>query len=284
MAISVERLRNTFAVEIKGANLASPLSDSEFGTIHDAWLDNKVILIRDQVLDEEDIVRFGRRFGELEIHVRNDAGSRLHPEILLVTNKKENGRSLGVLGDAEANWHVDQIYMRQPTFGTMLYGVEIPPQGGNTSIFDLATLYQRLPGGLRQRIDGRRAVNSARYYNETYAGGMSVEQLKRVPDVVHPLVRTHPIRGWRSLFFSFNHTASIEGCGADESRSLIDELKGVIKANPDLVYEHRWRPGDVLMWDNTSTMHRRDSFDGAHHSRLLKRVSFKYPAEFRIPT
>ena len=279
----VKRLRSTFAAEIEGVDLSQPMTDDAFAAIREAWLDNKVVVFHDQKLEEEDILSFGKRFGELEIHVRNDAGSRRNPEILLVTNKKENGKALGVLGDSEAAWHVDQIYMQRPTFGTMLYGIDIPPAGGNTYVCDLASLYDRFPDTLKKRVEGKRAINSAAYYNREYNAEMSEEQLKRVPDVSHPLVRTHPLRGRKSLFFSFNHTARIEGSTENESRALIDELKRFIAANTDLVYEHSWRPGDVLMWDNTSTMHRRDSFDGAHHLRLLKRISFMYPQDCRTP-
>ena len=280
--IPTRPLAPAFGVEIEGVDLSQALDDTVFAAIREAWLRHKVILLRGQVLEETDILRFGRHFGELEIHVRTDTASKDHREILLVTNKKENGRAIGVLGDAEAPWHIDQIYMRFPTHGTMLYGVAIPPAGGNTHICDMATAYETLPDTLRQRIEGRRAINSAAYFNRRHNGGMSQEQLDRVPDVSHPLVRTHPVlAGRRSLFLSPGHTARVEGMADDESAALLQALEHHA-TQPGLVYEHRWRVGDVLMWDNTQTMHRRDPFD-PDQLRLLKRASFMYPPDQRTP-
>lgn len=280
MAFTTRPLTPAFGAELENVDLSQPLDDETTRGIREAWLRNKVLLFRNQRLCEEDMIRFGRGLGELEIHVRNDATTS-YPEVLLVTNKKENGRPIGVLGDAEAPWHIDQIYQQRPTLGTMLYGVEIPPEGGNTHVCDMATAYQRLPDTVKERIQGRRAVNSAAYFNATYDGGMSAEQLARVPDVSHPLVRTHPMLGSKSLFMSPGHTSRIEGLSQDESDSLLATLRECA-LNDDNIYVHEWRVGDVLMWDNTQTMHRRDPFDGSQ-LRLLKRISFMYPPDLRIP-
>jgi len=281
-ALRTRALAPTHGVEILDIDLARPLDDATFAAIRAAWLTHKVLLFRGQTLEESDLVRFGRRFGELEIHVRTDTASREHPEVLLVTNKKENGKAIGVLGDAEAPWHVDQIYMKQPTHGTMLYAVSIPPEGGNTYVCDMARAYETLPADLRSRIEGRRAINSAAYFNRRHNGGMTQAQLDRVPDVSHPLVRTHPtLPGRKSLFMSPGHTMRVEGLDERASEELLQALERHA-TRADLVYEHVWRVGDVLMWDNTQTMHRRDPFDPAA-LRLLKRISFMYPQDLRTP-
>ena len=281
MPLSEHPLCPLIGVEIRGVDLAGPLEDASFAAIRAAWLRHKVILIRGQSIEEEDMIRFGGRLGELQVHVRNDSASTRHREVLLVTNKKEDGKAIGVLGDAEAPWHVDQIYMRSPTFGTMLFGVTIPPEGGNTHICDLATAYARLPADVKSCIDGKRAINSAAHFNRTTNAGMTQEQLDRVPDVSHPLVRTHPVLGTKSLFMSHAHTIRIEGCSEAESDALLALLRAHT-ANREFIYEHRWRVGDVLMWDNTQTMHRRDPFD-PEQIRLLRRISFMYPPEHRTP-
>lgn len=281
MALSFHPLAPLIGVEIRGVDLARELGDDAFEAIRTAWLRHKVILLRDQSLEEEDMIRFGRRLGELQVHVRTDSASTRHREVLLVTNKKENGRAIGVLGDAEAPWHVDQIYMAYPTFGTMLFGVTIPPEGGNTHVCDLGTAYERLSPDLRRRIEGKRAVSSAEYFNRTTNAGMTPEQLARVPDVSHPLIRTHPLTGTKSLFMSHAHTIRIEGCPPGESDELLAALRKHT-VDPQFIYEHRWRVGDVLMWDNTQTMHRRDPFD-PDQVRLLRRISFMYPPEHRTP-
>lgn len=281
MPLSLHPLSPLIGVEIRGVDLSNALEDPVFAAVRAAWLAHKVVLLRDQRIDEEDMIRFGARLGELQVHVRNDTQSTRHREVLLVTNKKEGGKAIGVLGDAEAPWHVDQIYMQYPTFGTMLYGVTIPPEGGNTHVCDLKTAYERLPDDLKRRIDGKRAISSAAHFNRTTNAGMTKEQLDRVPDVSHPLVRTHPVTGTRSLFMSHAHTIRVEDCTGAESEELLAKLR-IHTVKPEFIYEHRWRVGDVLMWDNTQTMHRRDPFD-PEQIRLLKRISFMYPPDQRTP-
>jgi taurine dioxygenase len=281
MPLETRPLTPNFGVEILNGDLSEPIDDRRFAELRDLWLRKKVILLRNQKISEEDMIRFGRRLGEVEIHVRNDATSKTHREVLLVSNKKENGKAIGVLGDAEAPWHSDQIYMAVPTFGTMLYAVNIPREGGNTFVCDMAAAYQTLPEATRQAIAGKRGVQSAAFFNQRYDGGMSAEQLARVPDVAHPLARTHPVLGHKALYLSFGHTKGIEGMSEDESNTLLEALR-THAVQPARVYEHRWRVGDVLMWDNTQTMHRRDPFD-PNDIRLLKRISFLCPPDARAP-
>jgi len=283
MARTVEPLNSVFGAEIRGIDLSRPLSEGDFEWVRDVWLKNKVILIRDQTLDEGNIVDFGRRLGELERHVRDDASSRTHPEVLLVSNKSENGKPVGVLGDMEAPWHIDQIYIKQPTYGTMLYALEIPNNGGRTFVCDLATAYARLPDSLKKLIEGRKAINSADHFNRMFNGGMSDEQVRRVPEVTHPIIRTHPVMGRKSLFLSPSHVRLIEGYSYEETRKIVAQMMEFIAENDDLVYRHHWRVGDVLMWDNTSTMHRREPFDGTAEIRLLKRISFMHDPANRTP-
>ena len=280
------RLMPTIGVEITGVDLSAPLPDATFAAIREAWLPNKVAVFPGQNLTEDALMRFGQRFGELEIHVRSTYHSRHHPEVMVVSNKKENGRAIGVLGDGEAVWHIDQSYMPQPTFGTILFGEEIPPEGGDTWFADLTTAYERMPAALKAKVEGLRGVNSVDRHNRRDAAGrpdlaMTAEQLKRAPDSPHPLVRTHPLLGTRAIWYSPSHTAEVEGWSDADSQALFAELLPWMTP-ADLIYKHRWSLGDVVMWDNTATMHRRDQFPG-HFSRLLKRVSFRYPPDQRVP-
>jgi taurine dioxygenase len=284
--MKIRRLSPTLGVEITDVDLSKPLDDTTFSAIREAWLHNKVAVFPGQHLTEEGLMRFGRRFGELEIHVRSTYHSRQNSEVMIVSNKKEEGRSIGVLGDGEAVWHIDQSYMPQPTFGTILFGEEIPPEGGDTWFADLATAYERFPQALKAKIAGKRGVNSVDRHNRRDAGTrpdlqMTAEQLKRAPDSPHPLVRTHPMLGTRAICYSPSHTAEVEGLSESDSQALFAELLPHM-TQPDLIYKHHWSVGDVVMWDNSATMHRRDPFPG-QYTRLLKRVSFKYPPEHRIP-
>jgi taurine dioxygenase len=203
-----------------------------------------------QRLTEDALMRFGQRFGELEIHVRSTYHSRKHAEVMLVSNKKEDGRAIGVLGDGEAQWHVDQSYMPQPTFRTILFGEEIPPEGGDTWFADLAIAYDRLPAGLKAQIEGRRIVNSVDRYNRRGVAerpdlAMSAEQLKRAPD------STHPLLGARAIYYSPSHAAEIEGLSEADSQTVFQALLPHM-TQPDLIYKHHWAVGDVVMWDNRS--------------------------------
>ena len=284
--MQTRRLTPVIGVEITGIDLSAPIPDPTFAAIREAWLHHKVAVFPGQRLTEDGLMRFGQRFGELEIHVRSTYHSRHHPEVMIVSNKKENGRAIGVLGDGEAVWHIDQSYMPRPTFGTILFGEEIPPQGGDTWFADLATAYDRLPASLQTKIEGKRGVNSVDRHNKRDAAGrpdlaMTAGQLKRAPDSPHPLVRRHPLLGSRAIYYSPSHTAEIEGLSDQASQALFHELLPYM-TQPELIYKHHWSVGDVVMWDNTATMHRRDPFPG-HYSRLLKRVSFRYPPEHRVP-
>jgi taurine dioxygenase len=282
----LRHLTPTIGVEITDIDLSAPIADTTFAAVREAWLHHKVAVFPGQRLTEPDLMRFGQRFGELEIHVRSTYHSRRHPEVMIVSNKKEEGRAIGVLGDGEAVWHIDQSYMPQPTFGTILFGEEIPPDGGDTWFADLATAYDRLPQHLKTELNGKRGVNSVDRHNRRDAAGrpdlkMTAEQLKRAPDSPHPLIRTHPVLGTRAIWYSPSHTAEVEGMSEPDSQTLFNEILPQM-TQQDLIYKHHWTVGDVVMWDNTSVMHRRDPFPG-HYSRLLKRVSFRYPLEHRIP-
>jgi taurine dioxygenase len=284
--MKTRRLTPTIGVEITDIDLSAQFDALTFAAIREAWLHHKVAVFPGQQLTEEALMHFGQRFGELEIHVRSTYHSRDHSEVMIVSNKKEDGRAIGVLGDGEAVWHIDQSYMPQPTFGTILFGQEIPPEGGDTWFADLATAYDRLPPALKSEVEGKRVINSVDRHNRREAATrpdlqMTAEQLKRAPDSPHPLVRTHPLLGTRAIYYSPSHSAEIEGLGEQNSLALFNKILPHM-TQPDLIYKHHWSVGDVVMWDNSSTMHRRDPFPG-HYSRLLKRVSFRYPPEHRVP-
>lgn len=278
MAVSVRRLAPSFCGEIDGVDLRR-LDDAAVDAIKTAWLAHKVLVFHDQDLDEDGLVEFARRLGEVEVHLRQTrtAGRR---EVLL-SNKKENGQPIGRLGNQELNWHMDQIFMAQPTAGTMLYAVEVTPEGGDTWFCDLAAAYAALPAALKARVDGMRAVHSAATADRRVGIQLTEEQRRQAPEVTHPLVRTHPLAGDKTLYFSMNHTARIEGMSEAESLDLIEGLRAHATAS-QFVYVHHWRVGDLVLWDNAATMHRRDPFPD-HFARLMRRVGINFPAELRVP-
>ena len=279
MAMTVRRLAPSFVGEIGGVDL-SRLDDATIAAIKRAWLDHKVLVFHDQTLDEDGLVGFAECLGEVEIHLRQTrtTGRR---EVLLVSNIKEDGKPIGRLGNQELNWHMDQIFMAQPTAGTMLYAVEVTPEGGDTWFCDLGAAYAALPPDLRAKVDGRRAVHSAATADRRVGIQLTEEQQRKAPEVVHPLVRTHPLAGEKGLYFSLNHTARIDGWSEEDSLPLLDELRAHA-TQPRFVYAHHWRVGDLVLWDNACTMHRRDPFPD-EYPRLMRRVGFNFPADLRVP-
>jgi taurine dioxygenase len=279
MALHLRRLAETFCGEVSDVDLAR-LDDAATEAIKDAWLAHKVLVFHDQELGEDDLVAVAERLGDVEIHLRQTrtTGRR---EVLLVSNIKEDGKPIGRLGNQELNWHMDQIFMAQPTAGTILYAIEVTPEGGDTWFCDLGGAYAALPADLKAKVEGRRAVHSAATADRRVGIQLTEGQRAKAPEVVHPLVRTHPLAHEKGLYFSMNHTARIDGSTEEDSLPLLEELRAHA-TQPRFVYAHHWRVGDLVLWDNACTMHRRDPFPD-EYPRLMRRVGFNFPAELRVP-
>lgn len=279
MGIEIRRLAESFVGEVSGADLAR-LDNAAVEAIKSAWLAHKVLVFHDQHLDEDGLVAFAERMGDVEIHLRQTRTSGRR-EVLLVSNIKEDGKPIGRLGNQELNWHMDQIFMSQPTAGTMLYAESVTPEGGDTWFCDLGAAYTALPPALKAKVEGRRAVHSAATADRRVGIQLTEEQKRNAPEVVHPLVRTHPLANEKGLYFSMNHTARIDGMTEEESLPLLEELRAHA-TQPRFVYAHRWRVGDLVLWDNAATMHRRDPFPD-RYPRLMRRVGINFPADLRVP-
>ena len=279
MTLSVRRLAESFVGEVSGIDLAR-MDDAATAAVKEAWLAHKVLVFHDQHLDEDGLVAFAETLGDVEIHLRQTRTSGRR-EVLLVSNIKEDGRPIGRLGNQELNWHMDQIFMAQPTAGTILYAIEVTPEGGNTWFCDLGAAYEALPGDLRANVEGRSAVHSAATADRRVGIQLTEEQRHKAPEVVHPLIRTHPLANEKALYFSMNHTARIDGMSEEESLPILDELRAHA-TQPRFVYAHRWRVGDLVLWDNAATMHRRDPFPD-RYPRLMRRVGINFPADLRVP-
>jgi taurine dioxygenase len=274
-------LSRTFGVELLGIDLAADQDAATIQYVRSLRHKHKLLLFRNQKLGEAPLVRFSRHFGPLEIHLRKEYLSKENPEVLLVSNLKESGKNLGILSDREVGWHYDQIYLQRPAVGSLLYSVKIPPKGGNTYFADMHAAYEALPNATKNRIAGRRAIQSYEAFNRLYSEPTSEEQKKKTPDVTHPLVRTHPYTGRKALYICPGMTTRIPDLPEQESDALLAELFDWC-TRPEFVYTHEWQKGDALLWDNACTMHRRDPFDG-HHERLLKRTTILPDPEKATP-
>src|SRR5688572_9513594 len=258
--LRIEPLSPAIGVEMGGVDLAQPLDADEFARIRAAWEQNCIALFRGQTLDEGAQMRFGRRFGTLGGIVNDfDPAKRgSHPSILYVSNIRVDGKVTGVLPDGEMFFHSDQCYLERPAMASMLYAMEIPSRGGNTLYANCFKAYEALPDEIKQRVARKRALNAYDY------DGAPTLRAKVLPDGVkrfaHPTVRTHPATGRKSLYVNRLMTWSILDLPADESRALLDLLFDH-QEQPDFVYEHKWTPGDVILWDNRSCLHARTDFD-----------------------
>lgn len=270
-----------FGVEILGVNLAHEHDQDTIDAIRKIWAENGVVLFREQQLEELEIVRFSAYFGRLEIHVREEYLSMEHPELLLVSNIQRDGQPIGILSDHAVGWHHDQIYLPRPALGSLLHSVKIPSSGGNTCFANLADAYDALPAKKQRYLEPLRAIHSYEYFNRRWSEPTSDQQKDRTPNVTHPLIRTHPETGRKAIYADPGMTPAIEGLEAHQSRALLDELFDWCTQSR-FIYEHEWRLGDALMWDNATTMHRRGEFDPSTE-RLMKRTTILPPADRAVP-
>jgi taurine dioxygenase len=264
-------------VEIRAGDLRT-LDDDGFARVVKAWHDHAVLLFRGQVLTDDDLIAFSRRFGDLDIAPVQENGRRFvdgMPEIYVVSNVKVNGEAIGSLGDGEAVWHTDMSYIEKPPKASMLYAVEVPPRGGNTSFCSMYAIYESLPAALKMRIEGLTIKHDGTYNSGGYVrqGVTPTGDPRTSPGALHPLVCTHPDTGRRLLYLGRRRNAYIAGMDLAESDALLNELWTYV-ARPEVAWEHIWRVGDLVLWDNRCTMHRRDAFDpGAR--RIMHRTQVK---------
>lgn len=269
-------LASEFAVRIDGVDLSQPLDDATFADIRRLWMQYKVAVFPGQALDDDALLAFAGRFGPIFRHAQSTLHSAEHGAVMYASNSGEAGRVTGELA-----WHSDQSYTPKPVFGTVLYGIEIPTDGGETCFADLSAAYDALPDDLRRRVDSATAVYSAEKRSHRRRKPLTEDERKRIPDVTHPLVRTHPYLGRKALYLSPMHMKAIGDLPEAESEALLADLTRHATEQSRL-YVHRWTPGDLIMWDNTSVMHRRNHFP-PEQPRFHKRTGFYLPDELATP-
>ena len=257
--MQINKLMPSFAAEIIGADVPA-LTNAGFATIMEAFLAHQVIVIRDQNLTPVEQKDFSRRFGELDLHISAKNKHKDHPELLILSNRKINGEWVGATAAGD-EWHTDTQYTAQPSKCTMLHALEVPDEGGETAFINTYAAYDSLPEATRNRVADSRGINSwNRLKNprvkvpEQHGDGKSTYDIGH-PDVLHPIVRSHPETGRKALYVSPRHTLTIEGMEADASEDLLQELFAA-QQRPDHIYVHKWRLGDIVIWDNRCTLHK----------------------------
>jgi alpha-ketoglutarate-dependent taurine dioxygenase len=275
--IGVSPTGAALAAEVRGVDLRR-IDDSAFAAIHLAWLDHLVLLFRGQELADDDLIAFSRRFGDLDLAPIQENGRRFvdgYPEIYVVSNVIENGVAIGSLGAGEAVWHTDMSYLEDPPKASMLYAIEVPPAGGNTGFTNMYRAFEDLPDALKRRIEGRRLKHDGTYNSGGYVrqGITATDDPVASPGTYHPIVCAHPETGRRCLYLGRRRNAYIEGLSLAESEALLDQLWHHA-TREDLSWYNTWRVGDLVLWDNRCTMHRRDPFDAASR-RIMHRTQMK---------
>jgi taurine dioxygenase len=258
-AFEIKPLPGPLGAEVVGLDLSQALNDEDFATVHRAHLQHHVLVFRDQRIQPEHQIAISKRFGPLQIHVLKDFQLPGYPEILIVSNIKENDKPIG-LGDAGIFWHSDLSYVPTPSLGSMLHAQELPGEGGDTLFANQHSAWETLPDNLQEALSGLQAEHSylcqyeALRAKSPWRPKLTQEQVDAVPPVIHPVVRTHPETGRKSLFVSEHFTTRIVGLSHEESDALLQRLFAHSTA-AELVYRHQWQPHDLVFWDNRSVTH-----------------------------
>jgi taurine dioxygenase len=278
MAVTVRAVTPAVGAEISGADLRR-LSDSDFAAIERAWTDHSMILLRGQTLSDDDLLAFSRHFGALDPPPNQERGRISppgYPDIYVVSNVLDGkGDPIGALGAGEAVWHTDMSYLDTPPDASMLYSLEIPSSGGNTWFCGMQAACDALPADLLGKIKGRRIKHDGTYNSGGYLrkGVTPTDDPMAAPGAWHPAILRHPANGRATLYLGRRRNSYVEGYSRAESDALLEAL-WAHATQPRFVYEHVWKLGDLVMWDNRSTMHRRDPFDGEAR-RVMHRTQIK---------
>jgi alpha-ketoglutarate-dependent taurine dioxygenase len=274
--LSARRLSDVAGAAITGVDLARPLSADLRDAIQAAFLEHRVLVFRDQRLTRDEQLALTLHFGEIEGHVARLANGDRSPLVHSVNNLDEHGSPTATPRDyGNYFWHTDKSYHAVPSLLTMLHAVELPPEGGDTEFANTAAGYAALPDETKREIAGLRVVHSWEVSRRN-AGGRpaSEEEARERPPVTHPLVRTHPDTGEKALYLGL-HTSHVVGMPEPQGRALLDRLLAHT-TQPHFVYVHRWRAGDLVLWDNRCLLHRAArNYDMTRHRRVLHRTVVK---------
>ena len=271
----VKPLSPALGAEIVGVDLSEDLSPETITAIIEAWHQHLVILFRNQSLSEDEQIRFAQYFGALQRRgrppeARNEASRLRYPEMtMLVSNIRENGKLIGSLADGEMHFHSDFCYLEKPAKGTFLYAIEIPSKGGDTLFLNMYKAYDTLPAALKARVEGKKAVNAYHYESPTREINAAQLDFSANPHYAQPIVRTHPDTGRKALYINRLMTWTIDGMAQKEGSALLDQLFAHIEQD-QFIYAHKWRVGDLILWDNRCTLHARTDFSDKER-RLLRR-------------
>ena len=271
---SMQRLEAVGGAEITDVDLSQPLTPALKERILNLFAAHPILVFRNQTLTKEQQYIFTLNFGEIEdLHVGRHQDSVKYGAVHTVSNLDADGKPSGKLPErGNYFWHSDKSYHDVPSLLTMLHAVRLPPSGGPTQFANTEMAYAALPEAMKQRLDGLRAIHSWENSRRKSGSSPATEaQIRERPPVDHPVARTHPVRGTKALYLG-NHSSHVIGMEEQEGRALLAELEAHA-TSPAFLYSHRWREGDLVMWDNRCLLHRAfNDYDMGTHARVLHRT------------
>ncbi len=277
MSITVTPFSNGIGADVAGVDLAN-LLPGEVDAIRSAWIAHQVLRFRGQKLNDDALADFSANFGELEgapIGFKTRTYKTDRPEVTVISNIKIDGEAIGGLGDGEAEWHSDMTYIDMPPDASALYSLEIPASGGDTWFMSMYDAYDALPESMKAKLQGLTCKHDATRSSDgkLRSGFRETYTREELPGAVHPLVILHPDSGRKALYLGRRLNAHVMELSPAESDALLDQLWVHVRSHAK-TWSQQWRVGDLVMWDNRCTMHRRDSFD-ASSRRLMHRTQVR---------
>lgn len=267
-------LKDCIGVEARGIDVTT-MPDDDFDRMYDAWINSTVLLIRGQFMNAEQQVALSDRFGERTTYTRPQFSATAEADILVLSNIRKDGRLIGSPVSGRV-WHTDGHYLHTPPAGSLLYAVKTPPEGGDTLFANQIAAYADLPASVRERIEDLQVVISrvqSRPYNYPDRPPPTAQEREEWLDVAHPIVRAHNVSGQKALYAGGNVPWHIVGMKTADSLPLITFLQE-FAVQDQYVYRHKWQPGDILVWDNRSAIHKATWYDGERYERLMYRTTF----------
>lgn len=269
--IDIQPIAGSLGAEIYGVDLTRDLSNSEFDAVHRAFLDHHVIFFRDQAdLSPDQQKSFARRFGSLNVHpyVKGMDG---HPELLEIIKEPDEKTNFG------GGWHSDMSFLEEPALGSVLYGIEIPPYGGDTLFANQIAAFEALSSGMQDMLSGLTAIHTAsreygaQGYSSKARSSMQASKAPDAPEFEHPVVRTHPETGRRGLYVNPAFTLRFSGMTRRESRPMLNFLFEHSREER-FTCRFRWQANSVAFWDNRCVWHYALN-DYAGHRRHMRRAT-----------
>jgi len=267
--LDVRPLSGVLGAEVRGVDLSAELDEATRQAIRDAWHRHHMLVFPEQRIDDADHVRFCEIFGPVQVErTRPDLTHPEQPSIHYVANTQPDA----ILPDGDILLHSDQCHYDLPSMATTLYAVEVPSEGGETYFTNAHLAYDALPEALRARCAGLRAENAYKYDSPNRQHKVTDWWEPDAQRAAHPVIRTHPVTGRKAIFVNRLMTDFIVGLERDESRALLEELYSYVE-DPRILYQHKWRVGDLVIWDNRCLLHARNTYDSVKERRKLRRIA-----------